>query len=165
VVGFQHAVVTVPDMAESLHFYRDLLGLQVTYTWDHDPETLSRLTGYHQPHARAAILECSDGTELELVEFQRPRGSDKAEKRWHDAGISFIAFKVNGIEALVERLKAAGVPFNGDVVHHTLEDGNVVKVVYCFAPEGTTVTFTEGTLPSPLRGGLGRTLPSPLGEG
>lgn len=143
IVGFQHAVVTVPDMTTSLRFYRDLLGLKVTYAWDHNADTLSKLTGYQQPQARAAILECPDGTELELVEFQRPRGSSHATKRWHDAGISFIAFKVTNVDALVERLKAAGVSFNGDVVHHTLEDGAVVKVVYCFSPEGTTVTFTE----------------------
>jgi catechol 2,3-dioxygenase-like lactoylglutathione lyase family enzyme len=142
-VGFQHAVVTVPEMAKSLHFYRDLLGLQLTYAWDHSPTTLSKLTGFHEPQARAAILECSDGTELELVEFERPRGSARTTKPWHDAGISSIAFKVTGIEALVERLKGVGIPFNGDVVHHVLEDGAVVKVIYCFAPEGTTVTFTE----------------------
>jgi catechol 2,3-dioxygenase-like lactoylglutathione lyase family enzyme len=143
IIGFQHAVVTVPDMTKSLDFYRDLLGLRLTYAWDHNPDTLSKLTGYQQPRARAAILECPDGTELELVEFQRPRGSSKASKAWHDAGISFISFKVTSIEALVDRLKAAGIPFNGDVVQHALEDGTIVKVVYCFAPEGTTVTFTE----------------------
>jgi catechol 2,3-dioxygenase-like lactoylglutathione lyase family enzyme len=156
--GFFHAVVTVPDMEASVHFWRDLLGLRVSHAWEHDPATLRSLTGYEDPDAHAAVLECPDGTEIELVEFRRPRGLDRVEKRWHDAGLSFAAFRVTGIERLVERLRAAGVPFNGDVVHHRLEDGAVVRVVYCFAPEGTSVTLVEfppgrRTLAAPGGGG------------
>lgn len=143
VEGFFHAVVTVADMETSLAFYRDLLGMRVSYAWEHDPGTLRALTGYPDPQAAAAVLECPDGTEIELVEFRRPLGLERVEKRWHDAGLSFAAFKVTGIEGLVDRLLRAGVRFNGDVVHQRLDDGAVVKVVYCFAPEGTSITLVE----------------------
>jgi lactoylglutathione lyase len=143
VEGFFHATVTVADMEASLRFYRDLLGLEVTHAWEHDRDTLRSLTGYEDPDGHAAILGCPDGTEIELVELRRPRGLERVAKRWHDAGLSFAAFRVSDIGALMERLRAAGVPFNSDVVHHRLEDGSIVKVVYCFAPEGTTITLVE----------------------
>jgi glyoxylase I family protein len=143
VEGFFHATVTVPDMEVSLRFYRDLLGLEVTYAWNHDPAALSALTGFEEPEASAAILSCPDGSEIELAEFRRPRGLDRVEKRWQDAGLSFAAFRVSGIGALAERLRAAGVRFNSDVLEYPLEDGSTVRVVYCFAPEGTTITLVE----------------------
>jgi catechol 2,3-dioxygenase-like lactoylglutathione lyase family enzyme len=143
ITGFFHPVITVPDLDEALAFYRDLLGLVVTYTWEHDPGTLARLTGYDDPSARAATLACPDGTEIELVEFRRPRGLDHVEKQWHDAGLSFVTFTCFDLVGLVKRLKEAGVRFVGDIVAHVLEDGAVVKVVYCYAPEGTTITLAE----------------------
>jgi lactoylglutathione lyase len=143
VEGFFHATVTVADMEASLRFYRDLLGLEVSHAWEHDRDTLRSLTGYEDPAGKAAILGCPEGTEIELVEFHRPRGLDHVEKRWEDAGLSFAAFRVSDIGAVVDRLRAAGIRFNGDVIDHRQEDGSIVKVVYCFAPEGTTITLVE----------------------
>jgi lactoylglutathione lyase len=143
VEGFLHVVITVSDMDASLAFYRDLLGLRVAYAWDHDPDVLSKLTGYPRPKARAVILECPDGTELELVEFREPRSATTSPKRWHDAGPSFLAFRVTNISDLVEGLERAAVRFNSEVVDYRLEDAGVVRVVYCFAPEGTTITLAE----------------------
>jgi len=141
--GVYHATVIAHDLDRSLAFYRDLLGFRVSYAWEHDPAILGRLTGYARPAGRAAILECADGTELEVAEFSEPRGRPRVEHRWEDAGINFLAFRVRGIDALVERLAAAGVRVNGPVVSQTLDDGSVVRVVYCFDPDGVTLTLVE----------------------
>ncbi len=31
----------------------------------------------------------------------------------------------------------------GDIVDYVMDDGLLVKVVYCFAPEGTTITLIQ----------------------
>jgi catechol 2,3-dioxygenase-like lactoylglutathione lyase family enzyme len=146
VTGVFHAVIVVPDLDAALHFYRDLLGLTVTLRWEHDPSTLSKLTGYPDPMGSAATLVAPDGTELEVAEFRRPKGRTRVEKRWEDAGLSFITLTCDDLAAVVTRLRAAGTPFVSDIVDYLLEDGATVRVVYCFAPEGTTITLIQ--LPS-----------------
>jgi catechol 2,3-dioxygenase-like lactoylglutathione lyase family enzyme len=141
--GVFHPVIVVPDLDAALSFYRDLLGLRVTYAWEHDPATLARLTGYRDAAGRAATLAAPDGTEIELAEFRRPRGRPSVEKRWEDAGLSFVALTCSDLDDLVARLVSAGVPFVSEVVEQLLDDGAIVKVVYCFAPEGTTITLVE----------------------
>jgi NAD(P)-dependent dehydrogenase (short-subunit alcohol dehydrogenase family)/catechol 2,3-dioxygenase-like lactoylglutathione lyase family enzyme len=141
--GVFHATVIVSDLDRSLGFYRDLLGFRVSYAWEHDPTILSALTGYPRAAGRAAILECADGTELEVAELREPRGRAAVEHRWEDAGINFLAFRVQGIDALVKRLAAAGTRINGPIVAQTLDDGSVVRVVYCFDPDGVTLTLVE----------------------
>ncbi len=143
ITGVFHAVIAVPDLDAALLFYRDLLGLTVTLRWDHDVATLSRLTGYADPVASAATLAAPDGTEIELAEFRRPKGRPRVEKRWEDAGLSFITLTCDDLEVVVARLRSAGTPFVGEIVDYVLEDGAVVRVVYCFAPEGTTITLIE----------------------
>ncbi len=143
VVGFFHAVVEVPDIEKSLAFYRDLLEGRVSYAWEHDVSTLASLTGFDNPSARAAVVTYADGSEIELCEFRRPRGAEQVTREWYDAGVNFVAFKVSEIDKVVDRLTRAGVRFHGNVVSHVLSDGEIAKVVYCFAPEGTAVTLVE----------------------
>ena len=104
---------------------------------------LSKLTGYSDPIASAATLAAPDGTEIELAEFRHPRGRASVEKRWEDAGLSFLTLACDDLDAVVARLTAAGTRFVSDIVDYGLEDGAVVRVVYCFAPEGTTITLIQ----------------------
>jgi catechol 2,3-dioxygenase-like lactoylglutathione lyase family enzyme len=143
VTGIFHPVIVVPDLDAALHFYRDLLGLRVTLRWDHDPTLLSRLTGYAEASGSAATLAAPDGTEIELAAFKEPHGRRRVEKRWEDAGLSFIALTCDDLGAVVARLRAAGTRFVSDIVDYPMADGTVVRVVYCFAPEGTTLTLVQ----------------------
>ena len=143
VTGVFHAVIVVPDLDEALHFYRDLLGLTVTLRWQHDPAILTALTGYPEATGEAATLAAPDGTEIELAAFSHPLGRQRVEKRWEDAGLSFITLTCDDLDAVVARLRAAGTRFVGDVVDYVMDDGLLVKVVYCFAPEGTTITLIQ----------------------
>ena len=165
VTGIFHAVIAVPDLDEALRFYRDLLGLEVTLRWDHDPATLSRLTGYAEPVASAATLAAPDGSEIELAEFRRPEGRPTVEKRWEDAGLSFITLTCDDLEATVARLRHAGTRFVGDIVDYALQDGAIVRVVYCFAPEGTTITLIELPRDRERLAAPGHRGPAPTTEG
>jgi catechol 2,3-dioxygenase-like lactoylglutathione lyase family enzyme len=133
----------VPDLDQALRFYRDLLGLTVTLRWQHDPAILTALTGYPEAAGEAATLAAPDGTEVEIASFSHPVGRPRVEKRWEDAGLSFITLTCDDLDAVVARLRAAGTRFVGDVVDYVMDDGLLVKVVYCFAPEGTTITLIQ----------------------
>ena len=138
-----HAVIVVIDLDRSLAFYRDLLGLVITYDQLHDPAIISRLTGYHDPDVRAVILQASDGTEVELAEFRSPATRRMADSEWRDAGIRSITFLVSDIAHVVRTMRLEGVRFLSDVVDQPLPNGGVAQVVYCFDPDGVIVTLLE----------------------
>jgi glyoxylase I family protein len=138
-----HPVITTFDMEAALRFYRDLLGLDVRVDVVHDPEPLARLSGYDRPDARAVVLAAEDGTEVELVEFRRPRGNPRNERTWPDAGINSVTFSVSGLDELLAQVTAAGFRLLGEVVTYGLGEDERVRVVYCVGPDDVVLTFTE----------------------
>src|ERR1700759_2296014 len=84
-----HPCLTVSDLDEALVFYRDLLGFEVEL-FTHDPEALGTLLAMTDPHVPSAIVKCPDDTEIELLEFQRPRGESVVTRRFEDSGVMVI---------------------------------------------------------------------------
>ena len=143
VTGVFHPVIVVSDMQNALGFYRDLLGLRITFDQIHDPEMAQQLTGYVRPDVRAVVLEAPDGTEIELAEFRRPRGRTRASYEWADAGINSVTFRVADLAGLVANLSEAGIRFMSEIVTQELDDGAKVKVVYCYGPDDVVITLGE----------------------
>jgi catechol 2,3-dioxygenase-like lactoylglutathione lyase family enzyme len=140
-MSIMHAVITVSDMEDALAFYRDLLGLEVAIDHVHDPALLEPLLGITDADVRAVILECPDGSDVELVEFRHPRGNPKVTKRFEDAGVSFVTIVVDDIDAVVARLGDRGFAMTGPVVRHPFP--SPVRVAYCLGPDGTAITLAE----------------------
>jgi catechol 2,3-dioxygenase-like lactoylglutathione lyase family enzyme len=143
VQGIFHPVVSVADMATSVGYYRDALGLIVTFDDYHDPEAISQLFGLPEPRVHSVIVGCPDGSEIELVEYERPRGRAQVERQPQDAGLLAINLRVERIEELQARIEAAGFGFGSQIVVQTLPDGGTIKVLVCKAPDGVTVILVE----------------------
>ena len=143
VEGVFHAVASVSDMREAVRYYRDLLGLRVTFDDYHDPAAISRLFGYRDPKLHSVIVSCPDGSEIELVEFEHPRSTTPTVRTAADAGLLSINLRVRGIGAIVERLTAAGYPPRSDLVKQVLPDGGVITVAVCRAPDDVTIILVE----------------------
>ena len=60
IVGIFHPVVSVSAMDRSLAFYRDALGLTVTFDDYHDPAAISALFGIDAPRVRSVVVQCPD---------------------------------------------------------------------------------------------------------
>ena len=137
-----HAVITVSDMDEALQFYHGLLGLKITQDIRHDPRQLGPLLKFADPDVRAVILRCPDGSEIELAEFRRPRGDARVQKRFEDAGITFVTFTVEDIDITVRHLQEAGYSVHGAVsTYHEVDQD--IRLAYCYGPDGTGLTFVE----------------------
>jgi catechol 2,3-dioxygenase-like lactoylglutathione lyase family enzyme len=143
VAGVFHPAISVSDLDEAVRYYRDLLGLRVTFDDDHDPTAISALFGYPDPQVHAVVVSCPDGSELELVRFARPQGRTTVDREPADAGILSVNLRVTGIEAIVERLRAGGYPPSSELVPQRLPDGGVIKVQVCRAPDGVTIILVE----------------------
>ena len=138
-----HPVISVSDMAEAVHFYRDLLGMTVTFDDYHDPAAIRSLFGYREPIVHAVVVGCPDGSEIELVEFEQPRGRDDLARDPADAGLMAVNLRVTGIEAIVDRLNAAGYEPSSAIVPQDLPDGGRIKVVVCRAPDRVRILLVE----------------------
>lgn len=142
VTSLFHPVVAVSRMDEAVAFYRDLLGLRVTFDDFHDPVAIEGLFGYPDPVVHAVVVSLPDGSEIELVEFERPRGSP-VRRRPGDPGLMAINLLVEDVAGFVERLTAGGYPPTSGIVVQTLPDGGQIRVVVCRAPDDVTVILVE----------------------
>ena len=152
VQGVFHAAISVPDMAAAVAYYRDLLGLAVTFDDYHDPAAIAGLFGVTDPRMHSVVVSCPDGSEIELVEWEQPRGRPIVPREPRDAGILSVNLRVTGLADLVARLAAGGYPSSSGIVPQSLPDGGVINVAICPAPGGVTLILVE--LPEG-RGGLG----------
>jgi catechol 2,3-dioxygenase-like lactoylglutathione lyase family enzyme len=143
IVGIFHPVVSVADMRRSLPFYVDALGLKVTFDDYHDPAAISALFGFDSPRLRSVVVQCPDQSEIELVEYEEPRGRPRSERATNDAGILAINLRVTDIEDMVGRVLAGGFGVPSGIVEQTLPDGGVIKVAVTIGPEGETIILVE----------------------
>jgi lactoylglutathione lyase len=105
-----HTGYTVEDLDRSLHFYRDLLGMEVVATQEKKGGYLAAIVGYPDAHVRMAHLRVPGADHVvELFEYVAP-SADAAEKiEPKNVGSSHLCFVMDDLPALYERLRAAGV--------------------------------------------------------
>ena len=92
-----HIAIVVEEIEDALHFWRDALGLKVTYVEE-------------VPDQDSVVAFLSVGnTDIELV---KPTSDESGVARYlkkRGPGIHHICFEVDDIEASLESLKASGV--------------------------------------------------------
>ena len=137
--GISHIAIGVSEMARSLPFYRDLLGLEVMLDTEEKVGNGSR----HAVYMRWG----KDGVFLVLSQTlgREPSGRPL---RLHQVGLHHFAFAVDDLEKRVEKLKAAGVkilmaPYAADsIAYGEKSDGKVLTCLF-EDPDGTILQFDQ----------------------
>ena len=144
-----HVNLVVTDLERMTAFYRDVLGLSVTKRVTISGDWVSATVGLSDVHADVVYLEFSAGPRIELIRYNRPaidrpRDVDKPNA----PGIRHLAFKIDDIEAVIARLRNAGVKTFSDV--QTVPDTQVTyaggirkRLVYFQDPEGNLLELCE----------------------
>ncbi|MGI5850103.1 MAG: VOC family protein [Christensenellales bacterium] len=139
VVGLGHASFTVMDMDRTVDFYVNKLGGKLlTETVDQGPELGTYVMGEGAQKFAAlkvAMVELG-GIQIEFLQYLDP----KTDKPYHGnpsvAGSGHLAFNVDDLEAMYQKLKAEGVTFHSSV-NECVRDGVLVwKWVYMRDPDG-----------------------------
>jgi catechol 2,3-dioxygenase-like lactoylglutathione lyase family enzyme len=102
-----HMGVCVADISRAIAFFRDVLGATVTEPQHFDAPVLARVIGV----PRAAMHICYahlPGAQFELIQYTSPEDRRQSDLRPCDSGHIHIGLHVEGIEALLERMKQAG---------------------------------------------------------
>ncbi len=116
-----YAMVIVSDMARSIEFYRDQLGIPLKFE---SPDWTEFQTG-------ATTLALHGGG---IPRQQQDGATDK------DAGTCSIGFNVEDIDKAYAELKAKGVRF---VMPPTRREGEGITLAVCVDPDGLPVSFAQ----------------------
>lgn len=116
-----YTMVIVSDMARSIEFYRDKLGIQLKFE---SPEWTEFLTG-------TTTLALHGGG------IPRPAAGGSADK---DAGTCSIGFNVDDVDKTYEELKTKGINF---VMPPTAREGEGIKLAVCLDPDGLPISFAQ----------------------
>lgn len=148
-----HVNIVVADMERSLGFYRDLLGMQVTFECDLTGEWIETVTGLPGIWARCVFCQPPGGeTRFELLQYQTPPGLTPPENALANTlGLRHFALEVDDLDGLYARLTAAGVPFvSGPVTVPFSVAGVRKRLCYLRDPDGALVEIAEyGAEPTP----------------
>jgi catechol 2,3-dioxygenase-like lactoylglutathione lyase family enzyme len=105
-----HTGYTVGDLDRSLHFYRDLLGMEVIAIQEKKGGYLAAIVGYPDAHVRMAHLRVPGADHVvELFEYLTPAGDAAGALEPKNVGTSHLCLVMDDLPALYERLRSAGV--------------------------------------------------------
>jgi catechol 2,3-dioxygenase-like lactoylglutathione lyase family enzyme len=107
VTRIDHVGITVSDLDRALGFYRDLLGLRVIADTSVAEPEVAELLGLDSVQLRIADLDSGDGRVVELIQYLQPKGRRIAYEST-DSATAHLAFTVDDLDALRERLTSAG---------------------------------------------------------
>ena len=135
-----HVGIIVDDLAAAIDFFVEL-GLEVQGRFSVDGPPVDRIVGLEGVRNDAAMLQTPDGNgRLELIQFNSPPAQgDNRNAPANTRGLRHLAFVVEGIDAVVARLRARGWELVGELVNY--EDS--YWLCYVRGPEGIIVELAE----------------------
>ena len=137
---FDHVGITVADLDVATAFFVGL-GLEAEGRTFVEGEFIDTVCGIPNSRTEIVMLRPPDGgTLLELSSFVRPEhepGSPTAMA--NELGLRNVAFEVDDLQGMVERLAADGYGLVGDVGQYE----NVWRMAYVRGPEGIIVSLAE----------------------
>jgi len=137
---FDHVGITVADLDTVTAFFVGL-GFEVEGTTFVEGEFLDTVCGIPDSRTEIVMLRPPDnGTRLELSRFMRPNhepGSPGAMA--NELGLRNVAFEVDNLQAVVDRLAADGYGLVGGIGQYE----HSWRMAYVRGPEGIIVSLAE----------------------
>jgi catechol 2,3-dioxygenase-like lactoylglutathione lyase family enzyme len=144
IISADHTGITVSDLEQSLAFWRDVLGFELSHTAHQTGAMAKEITGVADAEIKLAVLKSTGGHKIELLEYLAPPDrKGHVDLRPCDVGSAHVALLVDHLDAILEKISASGWKAAGEP--QTLMSGpNAGKrVVYVRDPDGTTIEFME----------------------
>lgn len=135
-----HVGVIVDDLAQAVSFFVEL-GLEPRGETTVEGDWVGDVIGLEGVRARIVMLQTPDGhARIELVKFHAPPSGSGHERAPSNAlGIRHVAFVVEDIDAVLERLRAHGAELVGELVRYK----DIYKLCYIRGPAGIILELAE----------------------
>ncbi len=142
-----HIGLTVSDLARSIVFYRDVLGLHFIGKMRMQGEATDKLFRLQDCIVDVAYLNGSDALSsppIELIQFVHPK-SEKFLPNLTQTSISELCFYVEDIEDSYQKLCAQGVEFLSEPQYFDFSNENLgkSKAVYFRDPDGIILELIQ----------------------
>lgn len=137
--NIHHSCICVRDMERSLALYQVVLGMEKVQDTHFEGAVIDKLLELQGARFRIVHLKVG-GDILELMQFERPAGQDKAAGHMvNDRGLTHFCFTVRDTDEVFRRLKEGGLAFTCEPV--TTPTGR--KVAYFRDPDGILVEILQ----------------------
>ena len=141
--GVHHTCITVSDLEQSIAFYRDVLGLEVVMTEESERsgDDRSKALGVAKAKVKLAILRAGQA-QVELIQYVTAKGR-AYDRSNNDVGAMHIAFQVEDIDTVYQRMLDAGVRFTSPPA--TIPAGPMKgwRWTYFFDPDGVSLEIIQ----------------------
>src|SRR5438045_3706930 len=143
VIAADHTGITGANLERSLEFWQNVLGFKFSHRAHQTSEMASEITGVAGAEIKLAVVKAPGGHKIELLEYLAPADRKKVDVRPCDVGSVHIAFTVDNLDAVLQKIAASGWKAAGKP--QTLKSGpNAGKrVIYVRDPDGTTIEFMQ----------------------
>ncbi|RYG64034.1 hypothetical protein EON80_20010 [bacterium] len=136
-----HINIVVADLERSASFYEQLVGLQRGFCATLEGVWIETVTGLKKVSASCLFLDNpSGGTRLELLRYDSPIGVESSLNSLpNTAGMRHIAFEVEDMGAVLEKLRSMGREPLSEPVEVPFKVGNLGRKYLCYFhdPDGT----------------------------
>jgi catechol 2,3-dioxygenase-like lactoylglutathione lyase family enzyme len=140
ITDFVHIGLVVEDLDETVRFL-ELLGLDCGEPGVFSGEWIDRIIGLEDVTVEIVMVRGPGGSDVfEVVSFHSPSaGAEEVAPAANRPGLRHVAFKVDDVRNVVERVRAAGWETVGEIVN--FED--TFLLCYVRGPEGLIVELAE----------------------
>jgi glyoxylase I family protein len=143
IVAADHTGITVRNLERSLGFWRDVLGFELSHTPHHTGKLASEVTGVPGAEIKIAVLK-GYGHKIELLEYVAPNDRKvDVDLRPCDLGHVHVAFVVDDLDAIMQKIAASGWTAPGSPQTLTAGPNAGKRVVYVRDPDGTTIELMQ----------------------
>jgi catechol 2,3-dioxygenase-like lactoylglutathione lyase family enzyme len=136
--ALHHIGMTVSDIEQSIHFYRDVLGMKLIRRRPRiDSEYVATQTGFSGVVLNVASFQVAEGSAqtLEIAQYMTHAGP-VLESASNRPGASHVCITVDDLRACHAVLSTKGVRFKSDPVRITEGPNADGWVVYFYDPDG-----------------------------
>jgi catechol 2,3-dioxygenase-like lactoylglutathione lyase family enzyme len=140
VTDFVHIGLVVEDLDETARFLT-VLGLHCTEPAVFGGEWIDRIIGLEDATVETVMARTPDGGDVfEVVRFRSPAaGAQEPAPAANRPGLRHVAFKVDDVRGVVDRVREAGWETVGEIVDYE----GMFLLCYVRGPEGLIVELAE----------------------
>lgn len=140
VTNFVHIGLVVEDLDETVRFLA-LLGFDCGEPGVFSGEWIDRIIGLENVTVEVVMARAPDGSDMfEVVRFHSPSaGAQELAPAANRPGLRHVAFKVDDVRGVVDRVREAGWETVGEIVDFE----NTFLLCYVRGPEGLIVELAE----------------------